>query len=62
MGGVVAVAQVVGNAVMIITAIVDMAAIIPTNLGFKELGNGGLFLLVSGLPPPMLNKALSLNR
>jgi len=62
MGGVVAVAPVVGNAVMMIIAIVGMAAIIPTNLmGFKELAKQGSFLFVSGLPPPMLNKALWLN-
>ncbi|KAL5135495.1 Heterogeneous nuclear ribonucleoprotein Q [Glycine soja] len=43
MGGVVAVAPVVGNAVMMIIAIVGMAAIIPTNLmGFKELAKQGI--------------------
>jgi len=39
MGGVAAVVQAVGNAVMIITAIVGMADIIPTKWTFEELGN-----------------------
>lgn len=47
------VAQVVRDSVMMVAAIVGMADIIPTKImGFKELGNRGLFLLVC-LPQPV---------